>query len=94
MTAESGFLLIRCNGCSHPACTVRCALDALLDIKGEILIDTARCGECQGYEAGRIPRCVDRCGCSADKVQRKIISAREKRVQAAAILPLLSVKTG
>jgi Fe-S-cluster-containing dehydrogenase component len=94
MTAESGLLLIRCNGCSRPACTVGCALNALLDIKGELLIDTARCGECPGYEPGRTPRCIDRCGGSADKVRREIISPREKRVQAAAILPLLSAKTG
>jgi Fe-S-cluster-containing dehydrogenase component len=89
MTAD-GFLLIRCNGCARPACTVRCDLNAVLDLRGDILIDTARCGECRGYEPGRIPRCIDRCECSTDKVQREIISAREKRVQAAAILPLLS----
>jgi hypothetical protein len=90
MTADSGFLLVRCNGCPCPACTVSCADNALLDIRGELLIDTARCGECREYEPGRTPRCIDRCEHSADKVQREIVSAGEKRVRAAAILPLLS----
>ncbi|MDR3161940.1 MAG: hypothetical protein LBU28_10040 [Spirochaetaceae bacterium] len=90
MTGDGGLLLIRCNGCSHPSCKVSCAEHALLDLRGDLLIDTARCGECRGFEAGRMPRCIEECEYSADKVRREIISVREKRVRAAAILPLLS----
>jgi Fe-S-cluster-containing hydrogenase component 2 len=89
MSAGSGFLLIRCHGCSRPACEVPCAENALRDSRGEILVDTARCEKCRSYEEGGLPRCIDRCEYSADKVQREIVSPREKRVQATAILPLL-----
>jgi Fe-S-cluster-containing hydrogenase component 2 len=89
MSGADAFLLIRCYGCSRPACELSCTEQALMDLRGELLVDTARCGNCRGEDEGGLPRCIDRCAYSADKVLREIVSAQEKRVQAVAILPLL-----
>jgi Fe-S-cluster-containing hydrogenase component 2 len=89
MSDADAFLLIRCHGCSRPACELSCDEQALLDLRGELLVDTARCGNCRGEEGGGLPRCIDRCAYSGDKVPLEIVSLREKRARAAAILPLL-----
>jgi len=90
MNGEYNPILIRCKGCEQATCTISCSSDAMVYMRGDLLIETSKCTTCNknGFP---IPICVTDCHCSGDKVILEEVSIEEKRKTTAHILPLLRV---
>ncbi|MDR1302694.1 MAG: hypothetical protein LBK43_09545 [Treponema sp.] len=86
-------IVIRCTGCMQSHCTVSCRSNAVLYIRGDILLEAHKCGVCEQYQAaaGPIPPCITRCYHSTDKVVLEALSAAQKRTKSADCLPLLNL---
>jgi dissimilatory sulfite reductase (desulfoviridin) alpha/beta subunit len=83
-------ILIRCNGCGQEACTVSCGENAVVHLRGDLLIEASKCGTCAAKGAP-IPACITACRHTEDKQVFEAVSIEEKRGSAAKGLTLLRV---
>ena len=83
-------ILIRCKGCEQETCIVSCESDAVIYIRGDLLIEVSKCTACN-KKAFPIPICITDCQNSGNKAVLEEASIEEKRKTAARILPLLKI---
>ncbi|MDR1955330.1 MAG: hypothetical protein LBQ30_00570 [Treponema sp.] len=94
---EGEHILIRCIGCKETACTVSCGNDAVVSIRGDLLVDGRICAACERYKAvavpslGAIPPCITACAQGEDKMILEVLSQVQKRLKTADFLPLLTL---
>ncbi|MDR1030895.1 MAG: hypothetical protein LBL76_08485 [Treponema sp.] len=86
-------IVIRCTGCMQHCCTVSCKRNAVIYIRGDLLLEAHKCGACEQYQAaaGPIPPCITRCYHATNKVVLEALSAAQKRTNSAEFLPLLNL---
>ncbi|MDR0628895.1 MAG: hypothetical protein LBG24_04530 [Treponema sp.] len=90
-------LLIRCTGCMQNLCTVSCGSNAVVYIRGDLLLEAHKCSVCERYQAAvgtgtdGIPPCITACHHSKDKVVLEALSGAQKRIKNADLLPLLTL---
>jgi hypothetical protein len=90
-------LLIRCTGCMQNPCTLSCGSNAVVYIRGDLLLEAHKCSVCERFQevAGTctdgIPPCITTCHHSEDKVVLEVLSGAQKRIKNADLLPLLTL---
>jgi hypothetical protein len=89
--------LIRCMGCMQNPCTVSCGSNAVVYIRGDLLLEAHKCSVCERYKGlmgtctKGIPPCITACQHSEDKVVLEVLSEAQKRIKNADFLPLLTL---
>ena len=83
-------ILIRCAGCGQDPCAVSCAESAVVYLRGDLLIEAAKCGTCAKKRLP-IPDCIAACRHAPDKQVFEDVPIEEKRGAAANGLTLLCV---
>jgi Fe-S-cluster-containing hydrogenase component 2 len=90
MDTESCFLIVRCLECTQKVCAVICENAALALMRGDLLIDTQKCADCNssGFRQG-LPECVAACTHAGQKAIITETSIDDKRTQAVNTLSLI-----
>jgi len=81
-------ILIRCARCRQETCAVICAENAMVYLRGDLLIEAAKCGPCVKKRLP-IPDCIAACRYAVDKQVFEDVPIEEKRKVAADGLTLL-----
>jgi Fe-S-cluster-containing hydrogenase component 2 len=90
-------MLIRCTGCEQESweknCAVSCDQNAVVVIRGDILVEQRKCGICEqnaGKGAGGMPGCIAVCENAAEKRVMESETTKQKQIRAASVMPWLS----